>query len=490
MPLRVYNTLRRSKDEFIPLQPDQVRMYVCGVTVYDHCHIGHARSQVVFDVVYRYLKYKGYQVTYVRNFTDVDDKIINRATELGIPPADLAQKFIDEFYVDMDALGIQRPTHEPRATTHIAQIIDIISRLEKNGFAYRKKGGVYFSVRKFSDYGKLSKRDIDEMQSGARVGVDEEKKDPLDFALWKMAKPGEPAWDSPWGAGRPGWHIECSAMSSHYLGQPFDIHGGGQDLIFPHHENETAQSEAAFGREFVRYWIHNGFVQVNHEKMSKSLGNFFTIRDVLGQIAPEVLRFVLLGVHYRHPLDYFEGALQEAREAVDRVYTAWETLEAQSFVPLPMEESRLQAPQATVWTGLQKIVPTFEEAMDDDFNTPRALGQLFELVTMINTLATKGKLKDEPGYSMLLTEAKRAFDAIRGVLGFPGAAPANYRRRCAELVLAQQKMTVADVEQRIAARNQARAAKDFTRADQLRKELAEIGILIKDTPTGTTWYAK
>jgi len=490
MPLRVYDTMRRTKDEFVPGQPGQARMYVCGVTVYDHCHIGHARSQVVFDVIFRYLKYKGLQVQYVRNFTDVDDKIINRANELGVPPDELARKFIDEFYVDMDALAIERPTHEPRATAHIPQIVEIIRRLEQNGYAYKKKGGVYFSVRKFADYGKLSRRDIDEMMSGARVGVDDEKKDPLDFALWKASKPGEPAWDSPWGAGRPGWHIECSAMSSHYLGQPFDIHGGGQDLIFPHHENEIAQSEAAFGKQFVRYWIHNGFVQVNHEKMSKSLGNFFTIREVLAKIAPEVLRFVLLGVHYRHPLDYFDGALQEVREAVDRVYTAWEALLAQAYEPTEMDEAKLNPAQKEMWAALRLVQPTFVEAMDDDFNTPRALGQLFELVTLINTIATKSKLKDEPGRAMLLTAAARAFETIRGVLGFPTGEPADYRRRCAALVLAQHGMSAEDVERRIAERNQARAAKDFARADAVRNELAALGILLKDTPAGTTWYAK
>ncbi len=490
MPLRVYNTLHRAKEEFVPGQPGRVTMYVCGVTVYDHCHIGHARSQVIFDVIYRYLRYRGLQVTYVRNFTDVDDKIINRAHELGVPPQELAERFIGEFYTDMNALGIERPTHEPRATGHIPQIIEIIRQLEKNGYAYKKKSGVYFSVRKFADYGKLSRRDIDEMQSGARVDVDEDKKDPLDFALWKASKPGEPAWDSPWGAGRPGWHIECSAMSSHYLGQPFDIHGGGQDLVFPHHENEIAQSEAAVGRPFVRYWLHNGFLQINHEKMSKSLGNFFTIREVLAKIPPEVLRFVLLGVHYRHPLDYFDGALQEAREAVDRVYTAAETLRAQTFAPTEPDEAKLTPAQKEIWAVLQPVLPTFVEAMDDDFNTPRALGQLFELVTLINTLATKGKLKDEPGRAMLFTAAARAFDAMRGVLGFPIAEPADYRRRCAELVLAQHEMKAEDVERRIAERNQARAAKDFARADVIRNELAALGILLKDTPAGTTWYAK
>ena len=490
MPLMVYNTLSRAKEEFVPLTPGRVGMYVCGVTVYDHCHIGHARSQVVFDVVFRYLRFKGLNVTYVRNFTDVDDKIINRANERGVGTKELAQRYIDEFYVDMDSLNILRPSVEPRATEHIAQIVALVDKLVKNGLAYEKKGNVYFAVRKFKDYGKLSRRDIDEMQSGARVEVDESKKDPLDFALWKASKPGEPAWPSPWGEGRPGWHIECSAMSGHHLGDTFDIHGGGQDLVFPHHENEIAQSEGATGKPFVKYWIHNGFVQVNHEKMSKSLGNFFTIRDVLQAVPPEILRFLLLTVHYRNPLDYYDGALQEAREAVDRVYTAWEALESNLAAPVALAADQLTPVQAEQLPVLAKIRESFEQAMDDDFNTPRALGSLFELVTLINTIAVKGKLKAAPGGAMLLTEAKKLFDDLKQVLGFPIAPPAEYRKRCAEQALARHHLTLADVDAKLADRNAARAAKDYAKADEIRKELEALGIFLKDTPTGTTWYAK
>ena len=490
MALKVYNTMHRRKEEFVPLEPEHVRMYVCGVTVYDQCHIGHARSQVVFDVIYRYLQHKGNKVTYVRNFTDIDDKIIERANERGVSTQELSQQYIDEFYQDMNELNIALPTVEPKATEHIEQIIDTIQKLEKNGLAYNKKGTVYFAVRNFAEYGKLSKRDIDDLRSGARIEVDADKKDPLDFVLWKAAKPGEPEWDSPWGKGRPGWHIECSSMSCHYLGDSFDIHGGGQDLIFPHHENEIAQAEGATGKPFVRYWIHNGFVQVNHEKMSKSLGNFFTIREVLKIIPAEVLRFFLLGVHYRHPLDYFDQALQEVREAVDRIYTGWESLQANLSEPVELDEAKLTPAQSSRLEELRKIWSEVEQGMDDDFNTPRAIGQLFELVTLINTICTKGKLKDEPGRSMLLTEAGRIFDDIKSVLGFPIREPQAYRQRCAEIVFAKHDLTVENIEKKIEQRNQARAEKDFAAADAIRGELEKVEIYLKDTPEGTSWYAK
>jgi cysteinyl-tRNA synthetase len=390
----------------------------------------------------------------------------------------------------MDALNIARPPLEPRATEHIGPIVELVKQLEAKGLAYARKGNVYYSVRKFPGYGKLSRRDVDEMQSGARVEVDELKKDPLDFALWKASKPGEPAWESPWGPGRPGWHIECSAMSNHHLGDTFDIHGGGQDLVFPHHENEIAQSEGAHDKPFARYWIHNGFVQVNHEKMSKSLGNFFTIRDVLQQIQPEVLRFFLSAVHYRNPLDYFDAALQEAREAVDRVYTGWENLLAHLAAPVLPDETKLNPAQLELLAAIRHAREEFEAALDDDFNTPRALGSLIELITAINTIVVKGKLKDEPGRSMLLTEAKGTFELFQNVLGFPIAEPADYRRRCADFALRRHQLTLADIEKLIADRNAARAAKDFAKADELRRKLEGYGISLKDTPQGTTWYAK
>ena len=320
MGLRVYNTLTQSKEEFIPLQEGRIGMYVCGVTAYDLCHIGHARNAVVFDVIYRYLLYKGYQVTYVRNFTDVDDKIINRAQQEGINTEEIAARYIQEFSVDMGALGLKEPTVEPKATEHIPEMIDMVQRLIAKGHAYQVGGDVYFAVDGFSGYGRLSKRSLDEMQAGARIEVDEKKRNPLDFALWKAAKPGEPSWDSPWGRGRPGWHIECSAMSQKYLGDTLDIHGGGKDLIFPHHENEIAQSEGASGKPFVRYWLHNGFVNIDREKMSKSLGNILTIKEILRDYHPELVRLFLLSRHYRSPIDYSSQGMEEARKNLERFY--------------------------------------------------------------------------------------------------------------------------------------------------------------------------
>ncbi|HWI41470.1 MAG TPA: cysteine--tRNA ligase, partial [Verrucomicrobiae bacterium] len=322
MSLRVYNTMTGSKEEFRPVAPPNVGMYVCGVTVYDHCHIGHARANVVFDVIYRYLRYRGYDVTYVRNYTDIDDKIINRANAEGVTYDVISERFIREFDRDMQALGLDLPTHQPKATEHIDGIIRIVEELIRRGHAYQAGGDVYFAVRSFAGYLKLSGRNIDDMQAGARVEVDEKKQDPMDFALWKEAKPGEPFWESPWGNGRPGWHIECSAMSMKFLGDTFDIHGGGKDLVFPHHENEIAQSEAATGKPFARYWLHNGFVNINSEKMSKSLGNFFTIKEVLERFDSEVLRFFLLSAHYRSPIDFSDKNLKEAAAALTRIYTS------------------------------------------------------------------------------------------------------------------------------------------------------------------------
>lgn len=328
MPLRVYNTLTSGKEEFVPLRPGKVGMYVCGVTVYDYSHIGHARANVVFDVICRYLRFLGYDVTYVRNYTDIDDKIINRANADGVPYNVISERFITEFDHDMAQLGLELPTFQPKATEHVADIIDLVARLIDKGHAYAAGGDVYFCVEKFATYLKLSGRNLEEMQAGARIEVDEKKRHPMDFALWKEAKPGEPFWESPWGKGRPGWHIECSAMSIRYLGETFDIHGGGKDLIFPHHENEIAQSEAATGRPFVRYWLHNGFVNINAEKMSKSLGNFFTIREVLERYDSEVLRFFLISAHYRSPLDFSDQNLTEAESGMERIYSALAGIDA------------------------------------------------------------------------------------------------------------------------------------------------------------------
>ena len=350
--LKIFNTLSSQKEEFAPLSDNEVRMYACGVTVYDHSHLGHARGAVVFDVVRKYLQRKGYKVKYVRNFTDVDDKIIKRAAESGTTWKELAEKYTQEYIKDMAKLGVDRPDIEPKATDHIQDIIDLIGRLFAQGLAYASGGDVFFAVRKFPGYGKLSKKTIDDMLSGARVDVNERKEDPLDFVLWKASKPGEPAWDSPWGKGRPGWHIECSAMSMKYLGETFDIHAGGMDLQFPHHENEIAQAEGATGKQFVRYWMHNGFVNVNREKMSKSLGNFFTIKEILEAYEPEVIRFFLLSTHYRNPIDFSDQSLQDGRAALDRYYTMMEALDkaiGPDYKPGPYTEDQMSPSAKAVW---------------------------------------------------------------------------------------------------------------------------------------------
>ncbi|MEK7196161.1 MAG: cysteine--tRNA ligase, partial [Nitrospirota bacterium] len=370
--MRIYNTLAGEKEDFIPLVKDRVNMYVCGVTVYDNCHIGHARSAIVFDVIQRYLKYKGFNVKFVRNFTDIDDKIINRAKKEGIPWNEVARKYTEEFYNDMDSLGVARADIEPKATEHIKEIIDIVKGLIDKGYAYEKDGSIYFEVNKFHEYGKLSKRDKEDMIAGARVEVDVRKKDPMDFALWKASKEGEPFWESPWGKGRPGWHIECTAMSIKHLAESFDIHGGGADLIFPHHENEIAQSEAFTGKPFVKYWVHNGFITIDKEKMSKSLGNFFTIKEVLDRYDPEVVRFFLLSTHYRSPIEFSDEQLKEAEVSIDRYYT---TLIRIADFPgkgdVKDKTSGIEKPFEGVVNSFKE---KFQAAMDDDFNTALALG--------------------------------------------------------------------------------------------------------------------
>jgi cysteinyl-tRNA synthetase len=489
MALRIYNTMSRDKEEFEPLTPGRVNMYVCGVTVYDQCHIGHARSQVVFDTVVRYFRHLGYDVHYARNFTDIDDKIINRANERKMNWKDVAEENIALFYRDMDSLGIARPTVEPKATDHIPQIIDTIRELVSNGYAYAKGGDVFFSTRKFADYGKLSKRNLDDMIAGERVEVDERKKDPLDFVLWKAAKPGEPTWESPWGAGRPGWHIECSAMSRHHLGMPFDIHGGGRDLIFPHHENEIAQSEGAFRGQFARMWMHNGFVQLNHEKMAKSTGNFFTLAEVLKKYPPEALRFFLLSAHYRSPIDFSEQSIQEAQAAVERMYTAWESLDKEAFSSSELDESKLNEKQKELLQGARKSVEEFHEAMDDDFNTAKATGHMFEVAHAINAMTEK-EYRAEPGRSMLLTMISKHFGDMRGILGFLINEPKDYQRAKNNRQLLAMNLTEAEIEDLIQKRAEARKARNFAEGDRIRDELAAKGVVLKDTPQGTTWSVK
>ncbi len=477
MSIRIYNTLTRKKELFEPLTPGQVGMYVCGPTVYDSCHIGHARSAVVFDVLGRWFEANGYAVTYVRNFTDVDDKIIRRAAELGMDCKTLADRYITEFYADMDALFVRRATIEPKATEHIDDIVRIVSVLIEKGAAYAVGGDVYFAVDAFDGYGKLSGRKLEDMAAGARIEVDARKRNPFDFALWKSAKPGEPSWDSPWGPGRPGWHIECSGMSSRFLGRTFDIHGGGKDLIFPHHENEIAQSEAAFGVPFARYWVHNGFVNINHEKMSKSLGNFLLIRDILATYHPEAVRLFLLGNHYRSPVDFTRQAMEEAGVALEKIYGAMARLDThRNIVPG-------QAPAP----GGGQHWHRFSRAMDDDFNTAQGIGVLFDLVRAVNrTLdVTDGELS--PGQTALLVAARSDLQRMGDILGILNCDAHDFFEGKKAQGLEQAAVDPAWVEQMIAERRDARKEKDWKRADEIRTLLAEKNVILEDRPDGTGW---
>lgn len=456
--LQIYNTLTRQKETFQPIEPGKVRMYVCGMTVYDYCHLGHARVLVVFDVVYRYLKALGYEVTYVRNITDIDDKIIRRAAENGEPFPELTERFIRAMHEDSETLGILPPDDEPRATGHMDQILAMIQTLIEKELAYvAENGDVYFSVSRFPGYGKLSGKDPQDLRSGARVEIDEAKRDPLDFALWKSAKPGEPSWDSPWGAGRPGWHIECSAMSTCALGNHFDIHGGGADLQFPHHENEIAQSEGATGETFVNVWMHNGFVRVNEEKMSKSLGNFFTVREILQRYRPEEIRYFILASQYRSPLNYDDEHLQNARSALTRFYTA--------LRGLTMVEPG----------GGEAFRERFNAAMDDDLNTPEALAVLFDLVREINRVRP-----DDPDRAAALGAELRHLGDVLGIL--QGDAE-DYLRGDAPT----DGLADAEIDALIGQRIAARADKNWAEADRVRAVLTEAGILLEDSPQGTTW---
>jgi cysteinyl-tRNA synthetase len=481
MPLRVYNTLSGSKEEFVPINPGKVGMYVCGVTVYDNCHIGHARANVVFDMIYRYLGAKGFEVTYVRNYTDIDDKIINRANRDGVPYQEISERFITEFDRDMERLALLLPTFQPKATEHIPEIIALVEKLIGKGFAYQSDADVFFCVEKFDPYLKLSKRNLEDMQAGSRIEVDERKRHPMDFALWKGAKPGEPFWESPWGNGRPGWHIECSAMSMKFLGETFDIHGGGKDLIFPHHENEIAQAEAATGKPFVKYWLHNGFVNINAEKMSKSLGNFFTIKEVLERYDAEVLRFFLLSAHYRSPIDFSDQNLKDAELGLERIYKALagidERLNAAGEEPAPTQES------AELEEKCAAIAGRFGEAMDDDFNTALALGHVFDLVRSINKALPLAPRE-------LLARAKKEVSDIALVLGVCDSQPASFLQRIKERKTSEMDISAAEIEQLIAERAEARKAKNFKRSDEIRDQLLERNVVLLDSPQGTTWKVK
>jgi cysteinyl-tRNA synthetase len=490
MALRIYNSLTKKKEDFLPLEDGKVKMYVCGVTVYDRCHIGHARAAVVFDVIYRFLRYLAYQVIYVRNYTDVDDKIIHRANQEGVASRMIAERYIREYERDMQDLGMEKPTHEPKATENIPEIISLVRKLVDKGFAYGVDGDVYFAVEKFPPYGKLSGRDLEEMRAGARVEVDERKKNPLDFALWKASKPGEPEWDSPWGKGRPGWHIECSAMSQRFLGESFDIHGGGKDLIFPHHENEIAQSEAATGKPLVRYWVHNGFVNINHEKMSKSLGNILAIRDLLQDYHPEALRLFLLSNHYRSPVDFSLQSMTEAGSNLDRFYSALlgigEFLSGGKEFP-PFNPAGLKGEPREVFQKVASTRENFLAAMNDDFNTALALGRLHDLTRMLNrVLADKGFRKD-PGAPALLSMGRDCLLECGKVLGLFQAGTGEYFSDRRKRFLRAKGLKEEDILNLILQREEARREKNWSRADEIRARVSGMGIVLEDGPGGTTW---
>jgi cysteinyl-tRNA synthetase len=459
MSLRTFNTLSRAVEDFNPIEPGRVRMYVCGITVYDLCHIGHARSAIAFDVIQRWLRVSGYAVTYVKNITDIDDKIIQRAVKNGETISQLTRRMIEAMYLDFDALGIQRPDHDPRATDFVPQMLSIVEKLEQNGLAYRAPSGdVNFSVRKFPGYGKLSGKSVDELRAGERVAVLEDKDDPLDFVLWKSAKPTEPEdaiWASNYGEGRPGWHIECSAMSCALLGETFDIHGGGADLQFPHHENEIAQNEGAFGKTMANYWIHNGFVNIDNEKMSKSLGNFFTIREILAKYDPETMRFFMVRVHYRTGLNYSDVHLDDARASLKRLYTALD----------------LVKPQEITLDWRDPYAARFKAAMDDDFGTPEAVAVMFDLATQVNST------KSAPLAGLL-----KALGATLGLLQNDPTKFLQSGRPSAENALDTDLIAL-----RMAERNDAKKSKNFALADAIRRDLLAQGIVLKDSPTGTTW---
>jgi cysteinyl-tRNA synthetase len=470
MALRIYNTMTRQKEDFVPLAAGEIRIYVCGVTVYDLAHIGHARSAIVFDVIRRYLRFKGFHVRFVKNYTDVEDKIIRRANQEGVSAREISERYIAEDRADMASLGILAPDVAPKATEHIPQMIALVERLVGQGVAYVTDGDVYFEVKRFPAYGRLSGKNLEELVAGARVEVDERKRDPRDFALWKAAKPGEPSWPSPWGPGRPGWHIECSAMAMQHLGESIDIHGGGEDLIFPHHECEIAQSEAATGRPFARYWIHNGLVSFGAEKMSKSLGNTLSIKDMARRHDREALRLYLLGTHYRHPLEFSEDRIAEAGRALGRLRA------------LRDEAERIASRGTSASDGgeigdVAAHRARFEAAMDDDFNTPQALGALFDLARSLY-VARDRVLHDGPGAGAFL-EGVAQMVSLAQVLGLLEAS----RAEAAELDAAFR----ARVESLLSRRGEARRQRNFSEADRLRAELQQMGVALEDTPHGTTW---
>ena len=481
MTIKLYNTATRQKEDFIPLVEGKVGIYVCGVTVYDHSHIGHARSAIVFDVLVRYFRARGMDVTYVRNFTDVDDKIINRANELGKDTVVLAQEYIDSFYEDMDALGVKKPDKEPRATEYINDMIDMIQVLIQKGFAYEVDGDVFYAVEKLDDYGMLSGRRLDDMKAGSRIDINEKKKHPMDFALWKNAKPGEPMWESPWGNGRPGWHMECSVMSNHFLGSTFDIHGGGQDLLFPHHENERAQSKAATGGEFARYWVHNGFLTVESEKMSKSLGNFILIKDALRDYHPEVLRFFLLSKQYRSPLDFSKKDVLDFQAGLIRIYR---TLQRLDEIIGQYNGSGLSDIR-----GLIKEEPDndflnrFISLMDDDLNTAGAIGIIFDKIKELNRIMDEAGDDPSDSAKYQLRGERQALLKVAAVLGILTSDPSEFLSQIEK----PSDVDETEIEDLIRQRADARTNRDWAKADAIRDKLQQMGIILEDAAGGTKW---
>ena len=463
--MKVYNTLTRKKEELVPITPGEIKMYACGPTVYNYIHIGNARPLCIFDILRRYLEYRGYKVTFVQNFTDIDDKIIRRANEEHIDFSEISERYIKEFWTDADGLNVRHATVNPKATENIDAIIHIISTLIEKGYAYEAQGDVYFSTEKFKDYGKLSHQPLEDLEAGARIMVGEVKREPMDFAVWKAAKPGEPAWDSPWGKGRPGWHIECSAMNWRYLGDTIDIHCGGQDLIFPHHENEIAQSECFTGKPFAHYWMHNGYINVDNVKMSKSLGNFFTVRDVAEKYGYEPIRYLLISAQYRSPINYSTDIIEQCIAALNRLYTCRDSLDFELKNAADAEHDGDKA----IIDGFDKYREQFISAMDDDLNTADAIASIFELVRDINTNVV-GKTPSKA----LVEGAIAMFDELTGVLGLV------YNRKTETLD--------SDVEALIEARTNARKEKNWAEADRIRDQLKEMGIVLEDTAQGVKWH--
>ncbi|WP_303861302.1 cysteine--tRNA ligase [Alkalibaculum bacchi] len=460
--MKLYNTIHQQKEEFKPIEENKVKMYVCGPTVYNFFHIGNARPFIIFDVLRRYFEYTGYEVTYIQNFTDVDDKIINKAIEEGVEASEISERYIEEYFIDADGLGVKRATIHPKVSENMDAIISFVQKLVDKGLAYNIDGNVYYRVNRFKGYGKLSKQSIEDLEQGARISIREEKEDPLDFALWKKEKPGEPSWESPWGKGRPGWHIECSAMSQKYLGDTIDIHGGGQDLIFPHHENEIAQTEGVTDKTFSNYWVHNGYININNEKMSKSKGNFFTVRDISQEIDLEVVRFFMLSAHYRHPINFSKDLLEQSNTALNRLYNTRDNL---LFL---LEKAKDNNNEIEPWAlKLPKYKEAFKDAMEDDINTAEAIAVIFELIKEINTNT------NEKSNKVTVKASLDFFTELTGVLGI--------------VTKKEEKLLDVEIEEMIERRQIARSQKDFALSDQIRDELKDKGIVLEDTREGVKW---